>query len=88
MTKKRNHKKNMKEIGTLLNAKSSEELKKEIDEEMSLPDPAYSLAQLLEEEKELEKQDAEIHAKNEAQKESKLIDIAEKLDEKAHRIRY
>jgi hypothetical protein len=84
------NKKDMRDIETLLHAKSAEQLAKEIAEELEqqIPDPEHTLAELLEEEEKLKKQDKITADKNFRQQEERLIDLMDARQKGNERLKY
>ena len=76
-------KRNMKDIKALLNAQSGEQLAKEIEKELELqiPDPLYSLAELLADEEKLKEQDKITAKENFREQEEHIIDLMDIIEE-------
>jgi len=83
-------KKNMKNVETLLQAKSGEQLAKEIEEELEkqIPDPEHTLAELLAEEEKLKEEDKILADKQFRQQEERIIDLMDAREKRQERLRF
>ena len=83
-------KKNMKSVETLLQAKSGEQLAKEIEEELEkqIPDPERTLAELLAEEEKLKEEDKILADKQFRQQEEQIIDLMDAREKRKERLRF
>jgi hypothetical protein len=75
-------KRSMKDVKALLNAQSGEQLAKEIERELELqiPDPEYTLAELLAEEEKLKEQDKITAKENFREQEEHIIDLMDAVE--------